>query len=218
MDRPDPIRVAIADDHPLYRDGVRTMIESLPGLELVGEAADTAATLELVERLAPDVLLLDLDMPGGGGMEVLRVLRDRAHPTAALVLTMHEEDSSLVGAMKLGARGYVPKSSGRNELGHAISTCAAGGVVFGAGLAERMAGLLDRPHEAVARAFPTLTPRERDVLERLARGENNETIARVLGLSPKTVRNQVSNVLNKLEVPDRAAAIVLARDAGLGRD
>lgn len=218
LDGPESIRVVIADDHPLYRDGVRTMVESLPGIELVGEAGDAQAALELVERLEPDVLLLDLDMPGGGGMEVLRVLQARAGSVAALVLTMHEDDASLVRAIKLGARGYVPKSSGRTELGHAISTCAAGGVVFGAGLSARMAALLDRSDQVASVAFPSLTPREREVLDRLARGDNNEAIARALGLSPKTVRNQVSLILDKLAVTDRAAAIVLARDAGLGRD
>jgi DNA-binding NarL/FixJ family response regulator len=212
-----PIRVAIADDHPLYRDGVRTMIQSLPGLEFVGEAEDAGSALALARQLHPDVLLLDLDMPGGGGLDVLRTLVEEQLPSAVLILTMHEEDSSLVSAIKTGARGYLPKSAGRKELGQAIATCAAGGLVIGAAISQRMAGLLDGPAQDATRAFPSLTPRERDVLDRLARGENNETIALVLGLSPKTVRNQVSLILNKLAVTDRAAAIVLARDAGLGR-
>jgi DNA-binding NarL/FixJ family response regulator len=218
MEQTTAIRVAVADDHPLYRDGVRTMIDSLPGIELVGEAADTPSTLELVGRLRPDVLLLDLDMPGGGGLEVLRHIRAESPATAALVLTMHEDDASLVAAIRAGARGYLPKSAERRELGHAIETCAAGGMVVSARLAGRLAGILDRPSDPAAQAFPDLTPRERAILERLARGEDNETIARVLNISSKTVRNQVSLILNKLEVPDRAAAIVRARDAGLGRD
>ncbi len=212
------IRVAIADDHPLYRDGLRTMLQSLEELELVGEAVDGPAAVELVERLRPDVLLLDLEMPGGGGIGALHAIHQMEAATVVLVLTMHEDDASIISAVRAGARGYLPKSADRNELSRAIATCAAGGVVFGARLSGRLAGLLERPPDLATRAFPSLTSRERDVLDRLARGENNETIARVLGLSSKTVRNQVSVVLSKLGVTDRAAAIVVARDAGLGRD
>ena len=216
MDAPRRVRVAVADDHPLYRDGLRAMLESLPDVELVGEADDTASAVELVRRAAPDVLLLDLEMPGGGGLEALRVIRSMIQPPAVVVLTMHEDDGSVVAAIRAGARGYLHKGADRTELSRAIAACAAGGMVFGGRLSERLAALLDRPDDLAAHAFPSLTPRERDVLERLAHGEDNETIARVLGLSSKTVRNQVSTILNKLGVPDRAAAMVLARDAGLG--
>lgn len=213
-----PIRVAMADDHPLYRDGLRTMIQSLSGMQLVGEATDAEAAVDLVARLQPDVLLLDLEMPGGGGMRTLEALRQMGASTAVLVLTMHEDDASVVTSIRAGARGYLPKSSDRLELARAIAACAAGGMVFGSRVSDRMAELIDRPSDDAALAFPSLTPREREVLDRLARGEDNETIARVLGLSQKTVRNQVSMVLNKLAVSDRSAAIVLARDAGMGRD
>lgn len=213
-----PIRVAIADDHPLYRDGLRTMVESLPSLQFIGEAHDGVSAAELVERIQPDVLLLDLEMPAGGGLEALRRIRALDVPTAVLVITMHEDDNSVVTAIEAGARGYVSKSADRNELERAIAACAAGGVVFGARLAGRLASLLSGPRDAAARAFPELTPRERDVLERLARGEGNEAIARALGLSPKTVRNQVSVILSKLAVIDRSAAMELARRAGLGKD
>jgi DNA-binding NarL/FixJ family response regulator len=218
MDQARAIRVAVADDHPLYRDGVRTMIESLPGIALVGEAADTQSAIDLLGTVQPDVLLLDLDMPGGGGLEVLRHIREDELPVATLVLTMHEDDASLVAAIRAGAHGYLPKSAERRELGHAIETCAAGGVVVSARLSGRLAEILDRPPDPAAQAFPDLTPRERAILDRLARGEDNETIGRVLSISSKTVRNQVSTILNKLEAPDRATAIVRARDAGLGHD
>jgi DNA-binding NarL/FixJ family response regulator len=135
---------------------------------------------------------------------------------AVLVLTMHEEETALVAALRAGARGYLLKSADRRELANAINTCAAGGMVIGGELSGRLAGMLGSSVDAAARTFPSLTPRERQILDRLARGENNETIAHVLGLSQKTVRNQVSTILNKLAVPDRAAAIVLARDAGVG--
>jgi DNA-binding NarL/FixJ family response regulator len=213
-----PIRVAIADDHPLYRDGLRTMVQSLAGMDFVGEATDGTAAAELVAREQPDVLLLDLEMPGGGGLAALQAIRAGGWSTAVVVVTMHEDDPSVVAAMAAGARGYVSKSAGRRELGHAIATCAAGGVVFGGELSDRVAQLLARPGDVAARAFPSLTPRERNVLERMARGESNEAIARVLGLSSKTVRNMVSVILSKLAVPDRAAAMILAREAGLGRE
>src|SRR5688500_10658965 len=179
------IRVALADDHPLYRDGLRTMVQSLPELDFVGEASDGTSAVELVRRLQPDVLLLDLAMPGGGGLPALRAINAGAGPTRVLVVTMHEDETSLSAAMAAGARGYVSKCADRNELGHAIATCADGGVVFGARVSGRLAGLLGGARDAAARAFPSLTPRERDVLERMARGEANQQIARALGLSEK---------------------------------
>jgi DNA-binding NarL/FixJ family response regulator len=210
------VRVGVADDHPVYRDGLRAMLESLPEVELVGEAGDTDAAVELVAGQAPDVLLLDLEMPGGGGLEVLRRIGAALRPPATLVLTMHEDDGSVVAAIRAGARGYLHKGADRNELSRAIATCAAGGVVFGARLSSQVAALLDRSDDLAARAFPELTPRERDVLERMARAEDNFTIAQGLGLSSKTVRNLVSTILNKLGARDRAAAMLIARDAGLG--
>ncbi len=201
-----PIRVAIADDHPLYRDGLRTMVQSLPGMEFIGEAQDGDSAVELVQRLQPNVLLLDLEMPGGGGLPALREINALDGPTRVLVVTMHEDETSLSMAMAAGARGYLSKSADRNELGHAIATCAAGGVVFGARVSGGIAGLLGGAPNAAARAFPSLTPRERDVLERMARGEGNEQIAHALGLSSKTVRNHVSIILDKLAVVDRTAA------------
>ena len=185
-------------------------------MDLVGEAGDTDSAVDLVAKEAPDVLLLDLEMPGGGGLEALRRIQATVRPPATLVLTMHEDDGSVVAAIRAGARGYLHKGADRNELSRAIATCAAGGVVFGARLSDRLAALIDRPDDLAARAFPMLTPREREVLDRIARGEDNATIARALGLSAKTVRNQVSTILNKLEVPDRVAAMLRARDAGLG--
>lgn len=211
------IRVAVADDHPLYRDALRTMVQSLPGMEFVAEASDGDSAVELVRRLQPDVLLLDLEMPGGGGLSALRAINADGAPTRVLVVTMHEDEISLSAAMAAGARGYVSKSADRNELAHAIAACAAGGVVFGSRVSSRVADLLGGQSDAAARAFPSLTPREREVLERLALGESNAAIARALGLSLKTVRNHVSIILSKLAVVDRTAAMLLAREAGFGQ-
>lgn len=213
----DRIRVAFADDHPLYRDALRELLASVPAIDLVGEAADGADAVELVRALDPDVLLLDLEMPAGGGLEALRRIQALGRHTAVVVLTMHEDDASLSGAIRAGARGYLPKTADRGELATTITLCAAGGTVLGSHLAGRLAALVGR-EGAAATAFPDLTQRERDVLDRLARGERNEGIARHLGLSGKTVRNHVSTILNKLGVADRAAAIVRAREAGVGRD
>lgn len=212
------IRVAIADDHPLYRDGLRASLGSMEGITVVGEAADGRAAVALAKEVRPDVLLLDMEMPGGGGLSALREIRAAGLPTAVVMLTMHDEDSSVVAAMRAGARGYLLKSAESGEIARTIATCAGGGVAFGAPLSDRLAGLFHPPGDPASSAFPSLTDRERDVLERLARGENNETIARRLGLSSKTVRNHVSVILGKLAARDRAEAIVLAREAGLGRD
>ena len=212
------IRVAIADDHPLYRDGLRASLGSLEGIIVVGEAADGRAAVALAKEVRPDVLLLDMEMPGGGGLSALRDIRAAGLPTAVVMLTMHDEDSSVVAAMRAGARGYLLKSAERGEIARTIATCAGGGAAFGAQLSDRLAGLFQPARDPASSAFPSLTDRERDVLDRLARGENNETIARRLGLSSKTVRNHVSVILGKLAARDRAEAIVLAREAGLGVD
>jgi len=212
------IRVAIADDHPLYRDGLRASLGSMEGIIVVGEAADGRAAVDLAKEVRPDVLLLDMEMPGGGGLSALRDIRAAGLPTAVVMLTMHDEDSSVVAAMRAGARGYLLKSAERGEIARTIATCAGGGVAFGAQLSDRLAGLFHPAGDPASSAFPSLTDRERDVLDRLARGENNETIARRLGLSSKTVRNHVSVILGKLAARDRAEAIVLAREAGLGVD
>jgi DNA-binding NarL/FixJ family response regulator len=212
------IRVAFADDHPLYRDGLRALLGSLPEVELVGEAADGESAARLVAERRPDVLLLDVSMPRGGGVEALHAIRRAGVPTAVVMLTMHDDDASLAAAMRGGARGYLPKSAGREEIARALAACAAGGVVFGSDLSPRMPGLFGRLGDPARDAFPSLTERERDVLERLAHGDDNEAIARRLGMSSKTVRNHVSVILGKLAARDRGAAIAMARDAGVGGD
>jgi len=207
-----PVRVALADDHPVYRSGLAGLVSTTDDLKLVGEADDGRQALALVARQDPDVLLLDLEMPGLGGFEVLRELRESG--TAVLVLTMHGDDDSVFEAMKAGARGFVSKSAKPQEILDAVRVVADGGVVFSAEVGRRLTDwffTLQRHHGPLSH----LTPREREVLGMMARGRDNASIAELLGISPKTVRNVVSAVLTKLQVVDRAAAIAKARDAGL---
>ena len=207
-----PVRVALADDHPVYRSGLAGLVSTTDDLKLVGEADDGRQALDLVARQDPDVLLLDLEMPGLDGFDVLRELRESG--TAVLVLTMHGDDDSVFEAMKAGARGFVSKSARPQEILDAIRVVADGGVVFSAEVGRRLTDwffTLQRHHGPLSH----LTPREREVLAMMARGRDNASIAALLGISPKTVRNVVSAVLTKLQVVDRAAAIAKAREAGL---
>lgn len=212
----DRTRVVMADDHPVFRDGLRVLLESLPSIELIGEAADGDAAVALTEQLRPDVVLMDLGMPGRNGIDATRAITARTPSTAVLVLTMFEDDESVFSAMRAGARGYLLKDSDRDELVRAIDIIGHGGAIFGAGVARRVQAFFAGAGGRRAEPFPDLTAREREVLDRIARGEANPVIASRLGISPKTVRNHVSTILDKLMVADRAQAIVRAREAGLG--
>ena len=208
------IRVVLADDHPMVRYGIAAVLEGVEGIDLVGEAADGDQLLAAVRRAEPDVVLSDLSMPGRSGLEVLRILaRDHPH-VPVLVLTMHADDDSVLAALLAGARGYLIKGADGAELVRAIQAVAAGDAIYGAQIAHRIVGLLSGAG-ARGPAFPDLTDRERDVLQLLAAGLRNHAIAARLGLSEKTVRNHVSNVLLKLQVADRTAAALKAREAGL---
>jgi len=207
-----PLRVVLADDHPMYRYGVAAVLATEAEIELVGEASDGAALLALAERERPDVVLTDLAMPGTDGLSACRQLLARRPDLGILVLTMHADDESLVAALRAGARGYLVKGADKAELIAAIRAVADGQAVYGAAVARRIAGLFGAPGPA-APAFPDLTPREREVLDLLAEGGRNSEIARQLGMTDKTVRNHVSAILMKLQVPDRTAAAIKARDA-----
>ena len=207
-----PLRVVLADDHPMYRYGVAAVLATEAEIELVGEASDGAALLALAERERPDVVLTDLAMPGTDGLSACRQLLARRPDLGILVLTMHADDESLVAALRAGARGYLVKGADKAELIAAIRAVADGQAVYGAAVARRIAGLFGAPGPA-APAFPDLTPREREVLDLLAQGGRNSEIARQLGMTDKTVRNHVSAILMKLQVPDRTAAAIKARDA-----
>jgi DNA-binding NarL/FixJ family response regulator len=213
----NPTRVVVADDHPTFRRGLAALLDSLDGVELVGEAADGAAAVSLVAQTLPDVVVMDLNMPGINGIEATRRIV-AAHPSiAVLVLTMLEEDESVFAAMRAGARGYVVKGADTDDVLRALESVARGDAVFGPAVAARVLSYLTRPLSARDPVlFPELTDREREVLELLARGKSNGDIARSLVVSAKTVRNHVSNVFAKLQVRDRADAIARARGAGLG--
>jgi DNA-binding NarL/FixJ family response regulator len=211
-------RILLVDDHPLFLDGVRAALMGHPDLDVVGTAEDLVTALERAAVLRPDVVLMDLNLPDGSGIDATRELL-ALHPSIrVLVMTMSADDDAVVAAMRAGARGYVVKGVGRLDLLHAVRTVAAGGAVFSPTVADRLGGFFSGMSAQPGReAFPQLTEREREVLELLARGYDNRGIARELFLSDKTVRNHVSNVLARLEAPDRAAAILRARRAGMGQ-
>lgn len=208
------IRVVVADDHPLVLEGLRSLIEDTAGTELAGQATtgDEAVAVTLEQR--PDVVVMDLRMPGADGVQATRRILREAPGTAILILTMVDEDASLFAALRAGARGYVLKGSGPREILRAIRVVADGEAIFGSAIAGRMAHFFTAP--SPPSAFPDLTPRELEILTLMAAGTGNNAIARRLTLSEKTVRNNVSNIFTKLRVTDRAAAVAKARDAGLG--
>ena len=215
----DRIRVLIADDHPVFRDGLRALVESAPDLDLIGEATTGIEAVDIAATGAPAVILMDLRMPELSGIDATRRILAADPTVGILVVTMSEDDDSLFAAMRAGARGYLPKDSDSDDLIRAIHAVAGGDVIFGESIATRLqayfAAGVARP---AAAPFPELTDREDEVLELIARGLANRAIATQLGISDKTVRNHVANVFNKLQVADRGQAIIRAREAGLGRE
>jgi DNA-binding NarL/FixJ family response regulator len=214
----ESLRIAIADDHPVFRDGLRALLSSLPDVEVVGEASTGEEAVTLAQHLHPDVVVMDVNMPDVNGFEATRrIIEDDPHANV-LMLTMFEDDDSVFAAMRAGARGYLVKGSNQTEIIRAIEAVGAGEAVFGAPIARRMIEYFSTARtESGERAFPQLTDRERQVLDLIAQGNSNQAIAQSLVLSHKTVRNHVSNIFAKLQVADRAEAIVRAREAGLGR-
>ena len=209
------VRVVIADDHPAFRAGLRLMLSDEPSVEIVGEAESGEAVVDLVALEQPDVVLMDIRMPGLDGIEATRrIVRERPE-TAVVVLTMFEDDDTVFAAMRAGARGYLLKEAEGGEIVRAISAIAAGEAIFGPSIARKVAAFFSSPPSRSV-AFPSLTERESEVLELIAAGRGNAAIAQELVLTLKTVRNHVSNIFGKLQVADRAEAIVKARDAGFG--
>jgi DNA-binding NarL/FixJ family response regulator len=214
----EPIRVVIADDHPVYRDGLAALLGSVEGLEVVGTASTGTEVVEVARGVSPDVVVMDVRMPELDGVEATRRVTAEQPHVGVLVLTMSEDDETLLAALRAGARGYLLKGANQREIVRAVTAVAEGQAIFGPAIAARVAELFSAPPQAAAQGpFPQLTAREREILDLLAAGRSNQQIAAALFLSPKTVRNAVSNVFAKLHVADRAEAIVRARDAGLGR-
>jgi DNA-binding NarL/FixJ family response regulator len=212
------IRVLIADDHPLFRYGLNAALSTTEDICLVGEAADGATAVTAAMELGADVVLMDLHMPGTGGIDGIRSLAVKAPQIGVLVLTMLDNDESLFSAVRAGARGYLVKGADPEQIARAIRAVVAGDVVFGAGIAQRALAYFAAAAvgSRAARPFPELTDREMEVLQALAEGLSNSDIARRLHLSEKTVRNHVSHIFTRLQVSDRAQAIVRAHEAGLG--
>ncbi|HEY7127499.1 MAG TPA: response regulator transcription factor [Ktedonobacterales bacterium] len=211
------IRLVIADDHIFYRQGVRAMLGGIPELEVIGEAATGDEAVAQAAALQPEVILMDLKMPGTNGIEATRRILATSPHIKILVVTMFEEDDSVFAAMRAGARGYVLKDADQDELVRAVTAISRGEAMFSPAIAERLIHYFAAlPPTASALAFPDLTSREREILHLIAQGESNAAIAQRLVLSLKTVQNHVSNIFSKLQVADRAQAIVRAREAGLG--
>jgi DNA-binding NarL/FixJ family response regulator len=209
------IRVVLADDHPVVRAGLSALLGSLPDVEVVAVAADGRSAVREVVVHKPDVAVLDLQMPELDGFAAIRELGRAAPDVAVLVLTMFDDEESLFAAMRAGARGYVVKGAEQEEIDRAIRAVAAGEAIFSPGVAHRVLQYFASPPQ-VAEPFPDLTAREREILALLADALPNHTIAARLELSPKTVANNLSSIYLKLQVADRSAAMLRAREAGLG--
>jgi DNA-binding NarL/FixJ family response regulator len=212
----EPIQILLADDHAHFRAGIRALLLTEPDLVVAGEAASGHETIERAATLQPDVVLMDLNMPGVNGIEATRSIVFTSPHIAVLVLSMFEDDESVFAALQAGARGYLLKGAPKAELLRAIRAVASGEAIFGATIARRLMSYFTIPRQGASTpAFPELTDREREILALIAQHHSNATIARQLVLSEKTVRNYVSNICAKLQVADRAEAIIRAREAGL---
>jgi len=218
----EPIHVLIADDHTLFRAGLHALLNLFPDIQVVGEASSGEDVINKAEALQPDIILMDLQMPGVNntpgvnGIEATRRIVHTSPNIAIIVVTMFEDDDSVFSAMRAGARGYILKEADEEEVLRAIRAVARGEAIFGPAIARRLVHFFSKPGLSSNPVFPELTEREREILDLIARGENNAEIAQRLVLSPHTVRNHISNIFSKLQVADRAEAIILARDAGLG--
>jgi DNA-binding NarL/FixJ family response regulator len=213
------IRILIADDHVVVREGLRAVLGSEPDMEVVGEAATGKEVIERATELGPDVILMDIQMPQINGIEATRRILDASPKVGVVVLTMFEDDESVFSAMRAGARGYVLKGAHPSEILKVLRAVAGGEAYFGPEIARRLVDFFSTPKSASpTEAFPELTAREREILDLIARGHNNAAIAARLFVSPKTVGNHISHIFTKLQVADRAQAIIRAREAGLGRE
>ena len=208
------ILLVLADDHPVFAAGLRTVLDAEEDMEVTAVAATGRQALQAVIDDSPDIAILDLSMPDGDGLWVAAQVRKAGLRTRIMILTMSDEDENVLAALRAGAHGYAVKGAGPDEIVAAVRAVAHGEAVFGAGIAAKMLQHFSRV--ASAAPFPQLTEREHEVLRLIATGADNATVSRRLGVSGKTVRNYVSNIITKLQVSDRTAAVMRARDAGLG--
>jgi DNA-binding NarL/FixJ family response regulator len=212
----EALRILIADDHPLFRHGIRELLNLAPEIQVVGEATSGEDAITQAEALHPDVILMDVNMPGVNGIEATRRILHVSPHIRILVVTMFEDDATVFAAMRAGARGYILKDAEKENILRAIQAVGNGEAIFSPSIATRLMDFFTTQASTLPRElFPSLTEREREILQLIARGQSNADIARELSLSPKTVYNYVSNILSKLQVADRAQAIIRAREAGL---
>jgi DNA-binding NarL/FixJ family response regulator len=211
------IGIVVVDDHPVFRMGMTALLSSIAGLSVVGEAATADDAVNVVRSSRPDVVVMDLQLGEGSGIDATRRILAERPDVGVLAVTMMDDDDSVFAAMRAGARGYLLKGAAPDDIERAIHAVARGEILLGPQVATRAISFLTGSRAADALAFPELTAREREILDLVARGLDNTSISRRLALSPKTIRNHLSNVFNKLQVADRSQAIVRARDAGLGR-
>lgn len=212
----EPLRILVADDHDAFRAGMRALLESVPEVVIVGEARDGEQAVAETARLQPDVVLMDLGMPGLNGVEATRHIVSASPHVAVLVVSMQEDGDSVFSALQAGARGYLLKGAMKAEILRSIRAVVNGEAIFGPAIARRLMHYFATPRTTGSESFPELTEREREVLALLARHQTNTQIAQELSLSPKTVRNHVSSIFTKLQVADRAQAILRAREGGMG--
>jgi DNA-binding NarL/FixJ family response regulator len=213
------IRVLIADDHAVYRWGLRTLLDSEPDTEVVGEASTGKEVVERAAEIRPDAILMDIQMPGINGIEATRRIIEANQQIGVVILTMYEDDDSVFSAMRAGARGYVLKGAHPSQILKVLRAVASGEAYFGPEIARRLMSFFSAPKPASpVEAFPELTSREVEILDLIAQGHSNAKIAARLFVSPKTVANHLSHIFTKLQVADRAHAIIRARDAGLGKE
>jgi len=212
----EALRLLIADDHPLFRHGIRELLNLAPDIQVVGEATTGEEAITQAEALHPDVILMDINMPDVNGIEATRRILHNSPHIRILVVTMFEDDATVFAAMRAGARGYILKDAEKENILRAIQAVGKGEAIFSPTIATRLIDFFTSQTSTLPReVFPSLTEREREILQLIARGISNIEIARELSLSPKTVYNYVSNILNKLQVVDRTQAVIRAREAGL---